>query len=145
MALVRSYMDYPRKQLPPAQHTDRQPRQSVIQRITLGLLRLCVGGVIGVLLSEVLLRLRGIRTPQSVFVISYLSSLWSAVVSLPWGYWFAVLTHLMAYSAFGIPLVIGLVLLKGLNKKIHDGWAAFFCIVLGLGAVFYACSDEKAG
>jgi hypothetical protein len=120
-------MDYSRKQLPPAPHPIRQPRQSVVQRITGGLLCLCVG----VLLGEIALRLTGIRTPQSVFVIAHAASLWSNVVSLPWGYWFAVVTHLMAYSAFGIPLVVGLVLLKLSNIGTGNGWAMFFGLVSG--------------
>jgi len=101
--------------------------------------RLGVGGVIGVLLSEVLLRLMGIRTPQSVFVISHVASLGSDVISLPWGYWLDVLIHLMAYSAFGIPLVVGLVLLKRFSTETGNGWTVCFIIVSGLGAFVYAC------
>jgi hypothetical protein len=138
-------MDYSRKQLPPARHPVRQPRQSALQQITGGLLRVCVGGVIGFLLGEVALRLMGSRTPQSVFVMSHAASLWSAVVSLlPWGYCFAVLIDLFEYSVLGIPLVIGIVWLK-VSDIGDNGWAAFFGIVSGVGVLFYAFSDEQAG
>src|ERR1700733_2558342 len=142
-------MDYSRKQLPPARHPVRKPRQSVFQQITGWLLLLCVGGVAAILSGEISLRLVGIRTRQSVFVISCAASLWSAIVSLPWGYWveysFAVLIHLWDYSFLGIFLVIGLVQLKRFSTETDKGWSVFFIIASGLGALIYADGDEKAG
>lgn len=90
----------------------------------------------GLLLAEVLLRLIGIRTPQSVFVISHVASLWSDVVSLPWKYLLDVLTHLLDYSFVGMFFVIGLFLLRGFTIEI---------IASGLGALVYACNATDTG